>query len=291
MQVGNSLQTKVNTASQKPSAPQVQLVKGQDDTVDIYNGSRKFGNGVSGVVMGAAKEAVTGTLLSLPLAGSIVKNLWKAETLGFNISILGTIAALPLAAGSIVVAPFVGAFRGFQAADDANDARRHSGQPLAQDESPAITNTLFKKRESSGASTWTGGLMNSLDKLGDKKLEPGEKKFDIPILSPAFAVVGAAVSGVMSGVVGLMAGLVAGSITTGKEMARAFGQDGKGVGQFVAAPLNLIMGPALAWDGIKESVPRGAEDGWKSGLIKPIVDTARISTKLGAEAIRQAWER
>lgn len=95
----------------------------------------------------------------------------------------------------------------------------------------------------------------------------------------------------MSGVVGLMAGLVAGSITTGKEMARAFGKDGKGVGQFVAAPLNLIMGPALAWDGIKESVPRGAEDGWKSGLIKPIVDTARISTKLGAEAIRQAWER
>jgi hypothetical protein len=291
MQVGNSLQTKVNTASQKPSAPQVQLVKGQDDTVDVYNGSRKFGNGVSGVVMGAAKEAVTGTLLSLPLAGSIVKNLWKAETLGFNISILGTLAALPLAAGSIVVAPFVGAYRGFEAADDANDARRHSGQPLAQDESPAITNSIFKKRESSGASTWTGGLMNSLDKLGDKKLEPGEKKFDIPILSPITWAVGAAVSGAIAGVVGFAAGLVAGSITCGKEMSRAFGKDGKGVGQFVTAPLNMVIAPSLGWDALKEAAPRGASEGWKGHLVKPVIDTARISAKLGAEAIRQAWER
>jgi hypothetical protein len=141
----------------------------------------------------------------------------------------------------------------------------------------------------------TGMMVNSLEDLGSRKLAEGEKPHDIPLLSPAFAVVGGALSGVISGSVGLVSGLVAGAITGAKDIASAFtskgGSVGARIGKIAASPLNLVAGPVLAWKSIKQSVPKGLAEGWNHGPIRPVIDSTRFAAHLGSGVIQEAWEK
>lgn len=265
---------------------------------DRYNGARATGNYVSGGLLGAVKETVATTVQAPYLAEKIIENLWQAETLGPNLKILGTIAAIPAAVLSIPVSPFYGAVMGMYAV---HSSQRGDGRdPLTKDTSSDFARSVFSNNvpaqgEEGEARTMTGRLVASLEELGARKLEPGEKPHDVPILSPLFSVAGGIVSFAISGVVGLVAGLAAGSLTTVKEMAGAFVGDktvGDRVVQFATSPLNALVMPfALAWSGIKESVPRGFVDGWKHGPFKPIGDTAVVSAKLASGVLQEAWER
>lgn len=279
---------------QPPQPPEMEAKPELENVLDRYNASRVTGNYVSAMSLGAAKETVATIAQSPRLAWEIAENLWQAETIGPNLKVLGTLAAVPLAALSIPVGPFYGAVEG---ASMVAHARRAGRNLVRQDTAPEFARATFAPQlEEDGARTMTGKLVNSLEELGSKKLAEGEKPYDVPLLSPFFSVTGGVVSAVVSGVVGLVAGVAAGTITTAKEMAGAFtAKDktaGERIGQFCAAPLNmLVMGPALAWSSVKEATPRGFVDGWKHGPIKPVVDTAKISGQLAASTLKEAWNR
>jgi hypothetical protein len=257
----------------------------QHDIADRFEDSRELGNGVGGLVTGAAIETLTSTVMAPKLSWEIMENLWQADTLGPNIKFLGTLAAIPGAAANIAISPFVGGFKGARLAGKAS---RETEDVLPKDAAPEYTNKRFNGN--SDDKSMTSKWIESLEELGSKKLEPGEKKFDIPVLSPVFSLVGGVVSGGITGVVGLVAGLGAGMLTTAKE-AWAGITTGK-IGRVIASPLHTVAIPyGLMKEGLKESVPRGFVDGWKHGPLKPIVDTTKASAALAGSVLKEAWER
>jgi len=282
-----------------PPHKDLEVKDGLDSIADRYNSSRTIGNYSSGLVLGAAKETLTTTLQAPRLAWEITENLWQAETIGPNLKILGTLAAIPAAVLSIPCGPFYGAYQGVSAVADArNNQLDGPRNPLKRDTAADYARSVTSGNgpEDKSPTTMTGKWIQDLEELGDRKLEAGEKAHDVPLLSPAFSLVGGVVSGALSGVVGLVVGFVAGSITCGKEMVRSVTSEdksfGQRVGQFVAAPLNVVAMPlALGWNGLKEAAPRGFVDGWKHGPFKPIIDTGKASVGLTASVIKEAWER
>lgn len=275
-------------AAKTAEAPKKELrVKRDSDHIaDRFDDSRDFGNAAAGLMTGAALEGGIAALGSPRLSWEIAENLWQAETLGPNIKFLGTLAAVPAAALNIVAAPLYGAFKG---ASQALQAGREVKDVLPKDSAAEYTNTRFNG-DKEDTQSLTGRWMESLEELGSKKLEPGEKKFDIPVLSPVFSIIGGVISGGISGVVGLVAGLGAGLLTAGKE-AVAGAKEGK-IGRVLASPLFVGAVPyGMLKAGLSESVPRGFADGWKHGPLKPIVDTAKASATLAQATFKEALER
>ena len=282
-----------------PPKKELEVKDGLDNIADRYNTSRTVGNYTSGLLLGAAKETVTTTLQAPRLAWEITENLWQAETIGPNLKILGTLAAIPAAVLSIPCGPFYGAYQGVSAVADA----RHNNldgvrPPLKKDTATDYARSVTTQTgpEDKEAKTMTGKWIQGLEELGDKKLADGEKPKDVPLLSPVFSIAGGVASGALSGVAGLVIGLVAGTLTCGKEMLHSVTDKDKSfgarVGQFVAAPLNVVAMPlALGWNGLKEAAPRGFVDGWKHGPFKPVIDTGKAVAGLAVSVVKEAWER
>jgi len=173
--------------------------------------------------------------------------------------------------------------------------RQRENELLVPDTSNAVAAKFTVRNEETGPRTMTGKIVGSLEELGSRKLEEGEKPHDIPLLSPAFAVVGGVLSGAIAGSVGLVSGLVAGAITGAKDIASAFTSKGGGfgarIGKIAAAPLNLVAGPVLAWKSLKQSVPKGLQTGWDHGPLRPVVDSTKFAAHLGSGVIHEAWEK
>lgn len=284
----------------QPPKKELEVKPGLDNIADRYNTSRTIGNYTSGLLLGAAKETLTTTLQAPRLAWEIGENLWQAETIGPNLKILGTLAAIPAAVLSIPCGPFYGAYQGVSAVADARHSYQPDGTrpPLKKDTAAAYAKAVTGKQDGTEANeptTMTGKWIKNLEELGDRKLEAGEKPKDVPLLSPAFSIVGGVVSGALSGVAGLVIGLVAGTLTCGKEVIHAVTDKDKSfgarVGQVLASPLNIVAMPlALGWNGLKEAAPRGFVDGWKHGPVKPIVDTGKAIGGLAVSVVKEAWE-
>jgi len=282
-----------------PPKKELEVKDGLDNIADRYNTSRTVGNYTSGLLLGAAKETLTTTLQAPRLAWEITENLWQAETIGPNLKILGTLAAIPAAVLSIPCGPFYGAYQGVSAVADARHNHLDGVRPpLKKDTATDYARSVTTQTgpEDKEAKTMTGKWIQGLEELGDKKLADGEKPKDVPLLSPIFSIAGGVASGALSGVAGLVIGLVAGTLTCGKEMIHSVTDKDKSfgarVGQFVAAPLNVVAMPlALGWNGLKEAAPRGFVDGWKHGPIKPVVDTGKAVAGLAVSVVKEAWER
>lgn len=274
----------------KEQAPkEYELKSDMYDVADRYNDSRGAANVLTGFAVGAFTGAVDGIVKAPVVAYEIIENVIQAETIGPNLKVIASLAAPLGGALSAVASPVVQAFT------DAG-AMRRSGRdfdgPLTGNGSNGYADKKFDK-ETQGFSS---DLIQQLEKFGAKKLEEGEKPYDVPILSPIFSVVGGVVSGAISGVTGLLGGFAAGLLTTGKEAAGALFGSGQTIGQragrLAASPLHAVAIPyGLVKEGLKESVPRGFVDGWKHGPVKPVVDTAKASVQLAAGVLKEAWER
>jgi hypothetical protein len=270
-------------------APETEIKQDMYDVADRYNDSRRFANGATGLVLGAATGAISGVVRAPQVAYEFAENMIQAETIGPNLKVLATLAAVPVGALSAVASPFVQAFRD---SSMVSDVHYDQAGPLKQD---AMAGYIDKKFSTENPS-FSKGIVQDLEEFGAKKLDEGEKPYDVPILSPFFSVAGGVISGAISGVVGLVGGLAAGMLTTGKEAVGAvFGKNqtiGKRVGRLATSPLHTVAIPyGLVKEGLKESVPRGFVDGWKHGPVKPVVDTAKASVKLAAGVLTEAWER
>ncbi len=279
------------TKPPRPSAS-MEVKHEMEGLADRFSASRSLGNYASGAVVGAATETTAALLQAPRLACEIVENLWQAETIGPNLKILGTLAAVPGALLSIPVAVLYGLGAGINAV---RQEHRSQEAPLKADASSAVARRFTGPPEPGQARTMTGAMVSSLEEFGSQKLSEGEKPHDVPILSPVFAVAGGVLSGAVSGAVGLVSGLVAGAITGAKDVASAFTnkQAGLGarIGKIAAAPLNLVAGPALAWKGLKRAVPQGLQDGWNHGPLRPIVNSTKLAVHVAGGVIHEAWEK
>lgn len=275
--------------SQERTPEEYEIKHDRYDVADRYSDSRRTADSLTAFAFGAATGAVDGLLKAPLVAWEIAENVVQAETIGPNLKVLGTLAALPGGALTAVASPFVQAFK-----DSVMMRRAHREQdgPLSADASTAYISKKFSPENPS----FSSGVVQSLEEFGAKKLGEGEKPFDVPLLSPVFSIVGGVVSGAISGVVGLVGGLAAGLLTTGKEAAGAvFGKDQtfkERAGRLATAPLHTVAIPyGLVKEGLKESVPRGFADGWKHGPVKPLVETTKASVTLAAGVLKEAWER
>ncbi len=288
--------TGLNSSAPGATAPKVrkemEVKREMQDLADRYSGTRSLGNYASGAVVGVATETTAALVQAPRLAFEIVENLWQAETIGPNLKILGTLAALPAAALSVPAAALYGLASGMGAVRA--EHRLHE-TPLTPDASSAVARKFTARPEPGEARTMTGTMVNSLEEFGARKLSEGEKPHDVPILSPVFAAVGGVLSGAISGTVGLVSGLVAGAITGAKDVASAFTTRDAGLGsrlgQIAAAPLNLVAGPALAWKSLKQAVPQGLQDGWEHGPLRPILNSTKLAVHVGGGVIHEAWEK
>lgn len=275
--------------AQQKAPVEYEIKQDMYDVADRYNDSRRAANGIAAFSFGAVSGAVDGLVKAPLVAYEIAENVIQAETIGPNLKVLGTLAALPGAALSAVVSPFVQAFKDSRMV---SNAHYEQAGPLKSDASAAY----IEKKFSAENPSFSSGIIQDLEDFGAKKLGEGEKPTDVPILSPVFSVIGGVVSGAISGIAGLVGGLAAGLLTTTKEAGGAiFGGDQtlkQRVGRLATAPLHTVAIPyGLVKEGLKESVPRGFVDGWNHGPIKPVIDTAKASAKLTAGVLKEAWER
>lgn len=294
MLVSSALPRRASSPQQpapQPPEKELEVNPDREHIADRYNFSRTTGNYVSGMAIGAAKETVTTAVQSPRLAWEITENLWQADTIGPNLKILGTLAAIPAAALSLPAGPLYGLFQGWSQVHNSG----HQDGPLTKDTSAGFANQVMNVQEDGEARTMTGKLIDGLEELGSKPLAEGEKPYDVPILSPAFSLAGGVVSSVLAVGIGGVAGLVAGVVTMGKDIKDSVSKEGlsagERIGKFCFSPLNLVAAPVLAWKSFKEAAPRGFVDGWNHGPFKPIIDTGKITATMGASVIKEAWER
>ncbi len=217
-------------------------------------------SGVSGGTTGLAAGArsVIGTTARVAVSG--YKNLWKDETLGPNVKVIGSLLAAPfLAAGVVLALPLslvAGVIHGVGQVD--------SSQPRELTVGSAAVAGYDKTRKD-----WQSGeksIEQSFDDMGNRKLAPGEKPFDIPLAKLGKTlVVGAA-----SAAVGGAAAIVSAGLSAGRQI-------GVGLKNAVTESNLNVAGRAVAGAGaIVGGVVQGATYGLGSGLgvlHRGVVDT------------------
>lgn len=276
------------TQGDVPPQPELVVKPDQYDVASDYNMARRVGNRLAGGLEGLEAETVSSVVQAPCLASKMVTNLWKAETLGPNLKTLGTLAALPATALTVAASPLVGLVRGVW-----NAPSEHQGSPLVQDSSSLSAAHWTQAQPGDAPKTLAGGIIREFDRLGERKLAPGEKPHDVPLLSPLFALTAGAACGVIGGTVGLVAGTTAGAITAARDLRKAVTEPGLSAGQrlgeVLSAPVNLVAGPVLGWKSLKEAVPRGLHDGWHHGVYAPVAETVRVSETMAESVIHEAW--
>lgn len=224
---------------QKPETPETKPRIKEDfqDQADIYNASRSVGNKVNEALTGVVGHVTGNVGLLLPTVGETYKNLWKAETIGPYAKTVGSIVALAgipmVAAGAMLAGPFQGVAEAF----DDNEGERH---PLVGDTNGAVADRITSKED--GPDTLLGKAIGNMREFGDKKLEPGEEPWDIPI--------GKLVKGAWTGIEFLMVKVPAKALELGKKAGIA-AKDGA-----IAAGKAAKKGAIAAKDFSKEYGPK-----------------------------------
>ena len=228
---------------------------------DIYNGSRKIGNKVSGVITGVAGHVGGNVALILPTIGETYKNLWKAETIGKYAKTVGSVVALAgiplLAAGALIASPFQGIAEAFEDESPYEKA-------LVQDTTSSIADRISSKED--GPDTVLGKAIESMREFGNEKLEEGQEPWDIPIDKIAHVAVQVPIAlakGAKKAAVATGKAAKKAAIKTGK-FAKTYGPKLAGaalagtVSAVIAGPAGLVIGAgvglALAARDIKNAV-------------------------------------
>lgn len=228
--------------------------------------------GAAGV--GAGARSLPGA--AVRTAVSAYTNLWKAETIGPNLKVVGSLVAAPvlaLAAGlALPVSLISGVLHGVRAVD--------SSKPREFTVSAAAAAGYGETRAS-----WKDGekdLTDDFSRFGNKKLGPNEKPYDIPVgrLPRAAA---AAVGGAALGVgVGCVSAVVSGAREAGNGVRRAVTAPDLGIAGKAVAAVDAVGG------GVVQGVTYGVSGAF-SVLGKGVSETWRRESLL--EGGRAAWAR
>lgn len=203
-------------------------------------------SGLSGGVAGAAAygRSVLGTTGST--TASAVTNLWKAETVGPNLKVIGSIAAAPalvaFAALAFPVSVVAGIVHGVREVDPSKPRELTVGAAGVQ--GYAKTRGHWVEAESD--------MHRSFENLGNEKLAPGEKPIDIPLIKTGKTIaVGAA-----SAAVGGVTGVVCAAVSTGRQVA--VGVAKAATDDSLNLPGRVVAGAGAVIGGVVQGVTFGA---------------------------------
>lgn len=162
---------------QIPTKKTVLVKEDYQAQADTYDISRQAGNKVSSAVIGVTGHLTGNAGLLLPTVGETYKNLWKAETIGPYAKAVGSVVALagiPMVAGAALVAsPFMGIAEAFKSNNTGTDS------VLVEDTTARVAQRITSSED--GPDTLLGKAIGQMREFGDKKLEPGEEPWDIPL--------------------------------------------------------------------------------------------------------------
>lgn len=242
--------------------------------------------GVGG--LGAYGRSVLGTT-----AGTTVSawtNLWKAETIGPNLKILGSMAALPaLAVAAVVALPVslgAGIYHGGDQVDSSKPRELTVGQGAVQG--------YGKTRE--GWEKAAAGMKESLEHLGTEKLQPGEKPLDIPIIKLGKTLAVGAASAAVGGVAGVVCAVVSSGRQVVDGVVKAFKDEnlnlpGKLIAGAGAVVGGVVQGTTYGMGSAVSILGKGLSETWKKDSVvegsKAMLDRA-ARTVAAAAAPRTA---
>ena len=232
---------------QQAKAPKAEAPAPKSDTEALvdkivdntYLSANYAASGLSGTVSGAASWFTKGAPATIKIAGSAVKNVWKAETIGPTIKTLGVVAAAPLVvAGGIIALPVAAGMGLFQGAGEVdNDVPRQFTVGKATKEAyTEVGNDLAE---------FGNDVQESLAEFGNEKLEEGEKPFDIPLIKLGKTIIAGAIGAAVGGVAGLVSGAASMVSEGAKGVAKSLTADELNVAEKVfSAGTSVVSGAA-----------------------------------------------
>lgn len=233
---------------------------------------------LSGGVAGLGAFARSAAPATLKSTASLYKNLWKAETIGPNLKILGSLVAAPLMVAGAVVGLPVSLISGMYQGGDEVD----SSQPRQFTIGAATKEGYTKTKE--GWEKLSQGAIEAFEEMGTEKLEPGEKPLDIPIIKSVKTLAVGATAAAIGGIAGVVSALVSGLRESGAGIANSFMDESLGLGGKLVGGLGAVIGGAV--HGVTYGVGttlsitgRGFSKTWKEDSI----------LEGGKDVLNQAW--
>lgn len=199
-----------------------------------YMGSTLAG-GVGGA--GAFGRSVVGTTLGTTAAA--FTNLWKTETIGPNLKILGSALVLPVAAAAVAISAPVSLVAGMIYGAREVDSSKPREFTVAQ----AGASGYGKTR--SGWEKAAQGMKEGLTEWGNEKLEPGEKPVDIPLIKTAKTMAVGVAAAAVGGVAGAVCAVVSAGRQIGAGVAKAFTDQNLNLPGKVIAAAGAVVGGAV----------------------------------------------
>ncbi len=234
MQISSQTPYSTPRPSAPPPEPEKTMVERLVDRTILS--ANYLGSSLSGAVGGLGAFGSEAVQASVGTTASALVNLWKTETIGPNLKILGTLAAAPLvAAGAAVALPVcavAGLVHGARTVDRSAPRELTLGQ--------AAVNGFEKTRQ--GFQGFSSELRQDLAELGARKLEDGEKPIDIPLIKTAKTLAMGAAAAAVGGVTGVVCALVGTARQVGAGLSRTLGDPNLNIPGKVLAGAGAVIG-------------------------------------------------
>ena len=228
------------TAAETPK-PLVERIV--DNTVLSAN---YLASGLSGGVAGTAAYARSVVGGTAGTVASAYTNLWKAETIGPNLKIIGSLLLAPAvalaAAVALPVSVGVGIYKGAGAVD--------SDKPREFTVGAAAARGYNETRE--GLQSAATSVKKGLEEMGSEKLEPGKKPIDIPLIKTAKTLAVGVASVALGGVTGAVCAIIGSGRQIASGVARAVTDENLNLPGRVLAATGAVVG------GVAQGVTYGA---------------------------------
>lgn len=233
---------------------------------------------LSGGVAGLGAYARAAAPATLQATGSLYKNLWKAETIGPNLKIIGSVVAAPLMlAGAVIGLPVSLVAGMYQGGDEVESSKPR------QFTIGAATREGYTKTKG-GWESLSKSAIESFNDMGNEKLAAGEKPLDIPIIKSVKALA----MGVTAAAVGGIAGAVSLVVSAGRQIGAgvvdsltdsSLGLGGKLLGTAGAVVGGAVHGVVYGAGTFVSVAGQGFSETWKKDSV----------VQGGSKVFHQAW--
>ncbi|MFN8610362.1 MAG: hypothetical protein U0931_22685 [Vulcanimicrobiota bacterium] len=233
---------------------------------------------LSGGVAGLGAYARSAAPSTLKATASLYKNLWKAETIGPNLKILGSLVAAPaMVAGGVLGLP-VSLLAGMYQGGDEVDSSKPRQFTIGAASKEGYTKTK------AGWDSITKGAVEAFEEMGTEKLGEGERPIDIPIIKTAKTLA----VGVTAAAVGGIAGAISLAVSTGRQIGAGVAESltdsslnfgGKLLGSAGAVLGGAVHGLSYGLGTFASVTGQGLSETWKKDSV----------VQGGSRVFSQAW--
>ena len=194
---------------------------------------------LSGGVAGLGAYARAAAPATLKSTASLYKNLWKAETIGPNLKILGSLVAAPLMlAGGVLGLP-VSLIAGMYQGGDEVDSSKPRQFTIAQATKEGYGQTK------AGWESVSKSAIEAFEEMGTEKLAEGEKPLDIPIIKSLKTLAIGATAAAVGGIAGVVSALVSTVRQVGAGIGNSFGDESLNLGGKLLGSAGAVLGGAV----------------------------------------------